>query len=211
MTTHRSIDPASLDKAAIYALMTEVIAPRPIAWIGTTDGTAADRDDPTGDNLAPFSFFMGVSSDPPLLAVSIARGRGGALKHTARNILATGCFSVSIPSVGELDPMHATGASWPASEFEAVGVPRAAGVAIVAPRPAEAAFTMECVLHQAIDLDATHLVIGRVVGFLAQERVMDGARVVPGALHPIARLGGDAYGEIGSVHHRARVPAGSRG
>lgn len=206
MATHRTIDPATLDKATIYAWMTQVIAPRPIAWIGTTDGTAADRADPTGDNLAPFSYFMGVASEPPLLAVSIARGRGGTLKHTARNVFATGCFSVSIPSVAELDAMHATGGEWPGSEFEAVGVARAAGVAIAAPHPADAVVTLECVLHQTLDLGSTHLVIGRVVAIVAAESAMDGARLAPGALAPIARLGGDAYAELGAVHRRARVP-----
>ena len=205
LSERKYIDPADIDKASVYRLMTSAIVPRPIAWVGTTDGSAAGVEDPAGDNLAPFSYFMGVSSAPPLLAVSVARGRAGTLKHTARNILATSCFSVSIPSLSDLTAMHATGGEWAGSEFEAVGVLRAAGQRIRAPRPANALFTMECELHHALDLESTHLFVGRVVLFSAAAGVLRGLEVDAAALAPIARLGGDAYAELGTLHHIART------
>jgi flavin reductase (DIM6/NTAB) family NADH-FMN oxidoreductase RutF len=205
LAERKYIDPALIDKASVYRLMTSAIVPRPIAWVGTTNGTASAVDDPTGDNLAPFSYFMGVSSAPPLLALSVARGRAGTLKHTARNILATSCFSVSIPSLSDLTAMHETGGEWLGSEFEAVGVSRAAGTRIRAPRPANALFTMECELHHALDLESTHLFVGRVVLFSAAAGVLRGLEVDASVLAPIARLGGDAYAEIGTLHHLART------
>ena len=59
------IEVADLDKRAAYRLMTSLIVPRPIAWVGTRSGAGVD-------NLAPFSFFNGVSTQPALVSVSIA-------------------------------------------------------------------------------------------------------------------------------------------
>ncbi len=201
------IDPDSLDAVAVYRLMTSMIVPRPIAWVGTHDGSGS----PTGDNLAPFSYFMGVSSRPPLLAISVARLKGGGLKHTARNILATKEFSVSIPSVADLDAMHATGAPWEQAEFDAVGIVRAPGERIRAPRPAQAACTLECVLHEALDLGSTHLIIGRVVMFVAAEGALHNGAVDITTLAPVARLGADAYAALGEIFERGRRTGGDGG
>lgn len=205
-------DPHQMDATSVYRLMISAIVPRPIAWVGSTDGSG----DAAGDNLSPFSYFMGVGSDPPLLAISVARAsrRGGQdpggapLKHTARNILATGAFSVSIVTEADLETMHATSAAWPGPEFDAVGVPRACGVRIAAPHPAGAAFTFECLLHETVDLGSTHLFVGRVVLMLGRPDVMAAGAVDVDRLAPVARLGGDGYTGLGSVRHlpRARVP-----
>ena len=76
------INPAEMDALGAYKLATSLLVPRPIAWVGSraADGT---------DNLAPFSYFMGVSTRPPSIAISVARGRKGVLKDTASNILET--------------------------------------------------------------------------------------------------------------------------
>ncbi len=191
-------DPDAMDPAAVYQLMISAIIPRPIAWVGTRDTAGAS-------NLAPFSYFMGVGSAPPLVAISVARARGGVLKHTARNVLDTREFSVSIPSVRDLDAMHACSAAWPESEFDAVGIAAAPGVHISAPRPASAACTLECVLHTALDLDSTHLFIGRVVQILVDDAVLQDGVIDPVRLDPIARLGGDGYAELGPRHARPRA------
>jgi len=191
-------DPDAMDPGSTYQLMISAIVPRPIAWVGTlgADGVA---------NLAPFSYFMGVGSAPPLVAISAARARGGVLKHTARNVLATREFSVSIPSVRDLDAMHACSAAWPESEFDALGIAAAPGVRIAAPRPASSACTLECVLHTALDLESTHLFVGRVVLFLVDDAVLSDGVIDPVLLDPVARLGGDGYAELGRRHARPRA------
>ena len=60
------IDPKDYSSAQIYHLMTSVIVPRPIAWVSTLSKDGVP-------NLAPFSYFSGITSKPPL--VSIAAGR----------------------------------------------------------------------------------------------------------------------------------------
>ena len=101
----------------LYRLLTSIIVPRPIAWVGTRSVQGVD-------NLAPFSFFMGVSSKPPAVAISVARAGRDRLKHTARNILDTGVFTVSIPSVHHLEKVAGTAAQYPeaVSELEQCGL-----------------------------------------------------------------------------------------
>ena len=63
----------------LYRLLTSIIVPRPIAWVGTRSVQGVD-------NLAPFSFFMGVSSKPPAVAISVARDHDGFAATVAAQV-----------------------------------------------------------------------------------------------------------------------------
>jgi flavin reductase (DIM6/NTAB) family NADH-FMN oxidoreductase RutF len=193
------IEPKQLDNLAAYRLMTSLIVPRPIAWVGT-------RSEKGVDNLAPFSFFNGVSTSPPIVSISIARGRGGKLKDTARNILAQKDLSVSIVSLPQLQTMHDSSAPYPAdqSEFEALELQVLPCDLIDAPRPGSAKVTLECILHQAIDLGTTHLILARVVAFHIQDGLLQDGVIDPLALDPVARLGGN-YAQLGALHELGRA------
>jgi flavin reductase (DIM6/NTAB) family NADH-FMN oxidoreductase RutF len=54
------------DASDLYKLLTGIIIPRPIGWISTIDGNGIS-------NLAPFSYFNMVSSDPPCVMFSTRR------------------------------------------------------------------------------------------------------------------------------------------
>ncbi|RSU15102.1 hypothetical protein CBF29_01865 [Vagococcus elongatus] len=69
-----------LSKAEQYKFLSGSIIPRPIAWIMTKDSETGNL------NLAPFSFFSGVSNEEPLLSLAILRVQG-EMKDTARNLL----------------------------------------------------------------------------------------------------------------------------
>ena len=190
-----NIAAASLDRAAAYRLFISAVIPRPIAWVGSVgeDGV---------DNLAPFSYFMGVSSAPPMLAFSVARLRDGGLKDTARNVLATREFTVSIPEEGTLDVMHQTSAAYAGSEFDAVGIERAASRAVRPPRVAAARVALECRLHQAHEVGNSLLVVGEVIEFYVADSLWEGGEVRLTDFRPVARLGGDAYTTLGTVVRR---------
>jgi len=82
------VSPSSLSDRAAYRLMISAFVPRPIAFVSTRS--------PAGvDNCAPFSFSMGVSSHPMILAISVGE-RDGRPKDTARNILDTREFVVNL-------------------------------------------------------------------------------------------------------------------
>jgi flavin reductase (DIM6/NTAB) family NADH-FMN oxidoreductase RutF len=187
------IDPSELDRRAAYRLLTSIIIPRPIAWVGSSSLEGVD-------NLAPFSFFNGVSTHPPVVSISVARGRGGTLKDTTRNILETGAFSVSVVDIDRIEAMHHTSGGYRGdlSEFERVGVEAVECERIRAPRVAVAPASLECTLNRAIDLDTTHLILGDVVAIHVRQELMTDGALDPKAISVVARLGG-AYATLGDV------------
>lgn len=193
------IDAESLDDRSTYALITSMLIPRPIAWVGTRSGAGVD-------NLAPFSYFMGVSSRPPLVAISVAHGRNGALKDTARNLLDTRVCTISVGSWSQLEALHASSASFPPeiSEFEALNIPMLPGERVQAPRVAEAKVAFEATLHQTLSLPSNHLFLLEVIAYHLVEEVLTEGKVDPAKLDPIARLG-LAYAPLGPVKLLPRV------
>ena len=187
------IDPSELEPLAAYKLATSIIVPRPIAWVGT-------RSENGINNLAPFSYFMGVSTKPPSVAISIARGRNGVLKDSASNILTTREFTVSIVSHHLVAPMVESAKPWPSdvSEFEAAGVTVQESDRIDAPRPRESLVSMECSLVHSHDMQNNHLFVGEVLRYHLSEKIVvidaKGHRTVDiQGLSPVGRLGGYDY------------------
>lgn len=73
------IDPAQQTHATNYKLITNLVVPRPIAWVTSQS--------PEGViNLAPFSFFNAIGANPVYLIFSVGLNDAGELKDTARNI-----------------------------------------------------------------------------------------------------------------------------
>src|SRR5690606_8324627 len=82
------IDPATISDRENYKLLVGSVAPRPIALVASLSINGVI-------NVAPFSYFNVVSSQPPMLSVSVGRKQGN-MKDTARNIKDTGEFVVHI-------------------------------------------------------------------------------------------------------------------
>ena len=177
------IDPFSHSKADNYKLLTNLVVPRPIAWVSSQS--------PGGVvNLAPFSFFNAVGSDPLYLIVSIGDNDAGGPKDSARNIRASGEFVVNLVTEELFDAMNLTAADFPPeqSELEAAHLHAAPSVRIGAPRVAEAQASLECKLHSAQSLGANTLFIGEVVMFHVADHLL-GPRLHIENFAPIGRLG----------------------
>ena len=158
--TYYSIDPDTLDKRQSYVLQTSLLVPRPIAWVGTigADGSY---------NCAPFSYFMGVSSLPPIIAFAVGQRRTGP-KDTVVNIEACPEFTINIVSEAQAEAMVKTSADLPHGqyEFKLAGLIPQPSELIKAPRIANAPVQMECRLHQIVDAIA-----GFKVGVELNERI----------------------------------------
>ena len=177
------IDPFSHSKADNYKLLTNLVVPRPIAWVSSQS--------PGGVvNLAPFSFFNAVGSDPLYLIVSIGDNDAGGPKDSARNIRASGEFVVNLVTEELFDAMNLSAADFPPeqSELEAAHLHAAPSVRIKAPRVAEAQASLECKLHSAQSLGANTLFIGEVVMFHVADHLL-GPRLHIENFAPIGRLG----------------------
>lgn len=193
-----------------YALLTSIIVPRPIAWVSTTDGAGHH-------NLAPFSFFSGLGSDPPTVTLAISAHRLGGDKDSLRLMKQTRSFCISLVEEADAVAMNATSAELDPeiSEFDVVGVAQAPCVAIPCVRVAHARAAMECRLvdvHRYGNKTAVNLVVGEVVHFFVADSLWDaGNRCASGtAIAPLGRLGQTFYAGLKDRLSLARPPRSPR-
>jgi flavin reductase (DIM6/NTAB) family NADH-FMN oxidoreductase RutF len=177
------MDPATQSKLDNYKLLTSLVIPRPIAWITSqnTEGLI---------NLAPFSFFNAVGSDPLYLVVGIGHRDDGSPKDTARNIQSTGEFVVNLVTENLLPAMNMSAAEFPPDESEltAAKLETSPSIHIQVPRLTAAQVNLECKLYQTIPLGASTLFIGQVVMFHVADHLV-GPRMHINDFSPIGRLG----------------------
>jgi flavin reductase (DIM6/NTAB) family NADH-FMN oxidoreductase RutF len=199
-----SLDPATLDMPAKYRLLVDTIIPRPIAFISTLseNGTV---------NVAPYSFFNGVSSNPPAIMFSIAFKADGTKKDTLRNIEQTGEFVVNTVGEWMAEAMNHCSADYPygVSEVAQVGLTSIPSLVVAPPRIKESPVHLECRLiglHQVgqQEAGAATVVIGEIVRFHIHKPALISGRVLAEELKPIARLGGVRYAALESAFELPR-------
>ena len=189
------VDPATLSVDAAYAWQAATILPRPIAWTSTLneDGSA---------NLAPFSFFTGVSSDPPtcLICVSRRKRRSDGThppKDTWRNIERTGEYVIHVVSDALGPQMNATSRDFPygTDEIAEVGLTKVASDRVAPPRIAEAPVAMECRLERIVEVGraGTAVIIGEILLWHVRDELVANGRLDLGRLDAIGRMGGPSY------------------
>src|SRR3984893_269797 len=167
------ITPSEHDYRNIYKLMVGAIVPRPIAFVSTIS--------PNGiRNLAPFSFFTGISANPPVICFCpMVRGSDSSRKDTLRNIEAVREFVVNVVSEEFAEQMNACSAEFPpeVDEFEASGLTPVSSDLVKPPRVKESHINMECRLLQIVDVSAKplggSLVIGEVLRFHIDAALFD--------------------------------------
>ncbi len=181
-----------------YYALTGVVIPRPIAFISTISESGYF-------NLAPFSFFNAVSSNPPTVAISIARNTPSKLKDTLANIEATQEFVINIVVDDIVEAMNKTAAEYPTeiNEFEIAGLTAAPSTMVRAPRVLESPVNLECKLNQVITIgqDETEsgLVLAEVIAMHIDEAVVTDNRVDSRKLKAVGRLGGSEYSHTDSL------------
>jgi flavin reductase (DIM6/NTAB) family NADH-FMN oxidoreductase RutF len=177
------IDPKEHSPADNYKILTNVVVPRPIAWVSTLGRSEIV-------NLAPFSFFNAVSGHPLYVVVSVGRRDDGTPKDTACNIDRRGEFVVNLVTEELLNAMNLSAADFPPdrSELTAAHLSALPSVRIMTPRLAEAAVSLECRLFQTVSLGSNSLFIGEVVMFHVADHLL-GPRLHVDNFAPIGRLG----------------------
>jgi flavin reductase (DIM6/NTAB) family NADH-FMN oxidoreductase RutF len=187
------LDFSRLPAREIYGWMVSTILPRPIAWVSTISAEGRT-------NLAPFSFFQGIGSNPPMLMFVPVNTRDGAKKDTLRNIEQVPEFVVNLVSCGLAEKMNATAALLPygESEFEHFGIAAESAERVRPPRVAAAPVSFECTLHSITRLGegplAANVVFGRILLAHVRDDVLGpGGLPDPAKLDLIGRLGGESY------------------
>ena len=149
----------TLAKSDAYKLLASVILPRPIAWVVSKDNAGEL-------NAAPFSFFNIVSSDPPLVAISISSAPDRALKDTLANIRERGEFVVNMvpEELAEAMNLTATNAPRGTDETRFAGLDLSPCTLVDVPRIAGSPVALECKLFETLQPGgATVIVLGRIV------------------------------------------------
>ncbi|WP_339336617.1 flavin reductase family protein [uncultured Maricaulis sp.] len=172
-----------------------LITPRPIGWISTrsVDGV---------DNLAPYSFFNGVSYEPPQVMFASTgrkpdRARG---KDSIGNVIDTGVFCVNVVGFAMREAMNASSKPAPrdVDEFDLAGLARTECETIACSRITEAPASMECKLVRTVDLpgEANIVAFGEVTGIhIKDDCLVDGIFDVT-RYQPLARLGYQDYTRV---------------
>ncbi|WP_444559050.1 flavin reductase family protein [Bacillus stercoris] len=182
-----------------YKLLSGTVIPRPIAFVTTlsSGGTV---------NAAPFSFYNVVSSDPPLLSISVNRA-GGRQKDTARNAVENGEFVVHVSDEDIIEDINETAANLEPDESELTrtSLHPVESNAVSVPGIQEARVRFECTLERHITINndqgvtTADLLIGRVVCFHLDEKVYDAEKgyILTDELKPASRLAGNHYAKLG--------------
>lgn len=190
------LDFTSLSAREAYGWMISTILPRPIAWVSTisVDGKT---------NLAPFSFFQGITSNPPTLMFSPVNTRDGVKKDTVRNIEQVPEFVVNLVPFALADQMNASSAMLPygESEFAAYGIESRPSERVRPPRVAAAPVAFECKLDRFVHIGegplAANVVFGRIlVAHIAEPVLGADGKPDPAKLDLIGRLGGESFARI---------------
>jgi len=192
------IDPERLDRRAAYRLMISVIVPRPIALVSTISAEGRT-------NLAPFSFFNGVSSQPPIVMLAVG-GRRKGRKDTWNNIEATGEFVVNVVIPEIVDAMVVASGDYPpeVDEIDLTHLTRVPSRRVRPPRIGESPVQMECRLEKLEEVAGTALILGRVLLYHVRDDLLEGGGVDPSRLRPVARLGGELYSRLGEIFEKPR-------
>ncbi|MBT2735687.1 flavin reductase family protein [Bacillus sp. ISL-7] len=193
-----SIDPALMTERENYKFLIGSIIPRPIAFVTTIskDGVL---------NGAPFSYFNIVSSNPPMISLSIQRS-AGSQKDTARNIIDSKQFVVHIVDEQNVEKINKTAASLPSdqSEVKLANLTSVDSVKISVPGVKEAKIRMECSLEHSLELGSSDspgcdFIIGRVVQFHIEDEIYKNGRIDARGLAAVSRLAGNNYAKIGEI------------
>ncbi len=196
------IDFSSLSANQRYHVMTQVIVPRPIAWVLSDNGGEASY------NLAPFSYFNAISSEPPLVMLSVGHKPTGELKDTRQNILERKHAVIHIPSVSHAQAVTDSAVTLPhgESELDNLDLPLVDESGWPLPRLVDAPVAMACHYydHSEIGPNKQAIIYCQVDDVYVSDTACTQDRkgrikVSAEAIAPLSRLGGGEYASFGDV------------
>jgi flavin reductase (DIM6/NTAB) family NADH-FMN oxidoreductase RutF len=203
------LDLSARSGPANYDLLTQTVLPRPIAWVLTRDSLSG------GLNLAPFSYFNVVASQPALFSLSIGLRADGSPKDTRRNLVAGGPAVIHLARVEQIDAVNASAAALPPgeSEVEALGLATVPLGDFPLPRLANAPVAFGCRLYREVELPGLPnalLLVEAVCAYVDDAVIEPGPgagslpRILAGRLDPLARLGRTEYAGLRDPVSRPR-------
>lgn len=195
------IDFDQLTPSQRYFQTIQTLVPRPIAWV-------LSQHENGKFNLAPFSYFSAICSDPALIMISVGKKAPGEEKDTRANIEARKQFVVHIPSMEELGAMNASSATLPAgaSEIEALELETLPFEGFPLPRLKSARVAFGCELHALHEIGngGQAVIYGEIKCLWLDDAIVETGpegriKVDATRLDPVARLGANEYASLDEV------------
>ncbi|QJF24335.1 flavin reductase family protein [Mammaliicoccus vitulinus] len=194
----KKIRPEALSQKENYKLLIGSIIPRPIALVTTQSDSGLL-------NIAPFSFFNVVSSDPPILSIAVQRVNGEP-KDTTRNILQNNEAVVHIVDTDNVKDANQTAAllSPDESEIERTEFEQVDSVEVSVPGLKQSKVRFETVLKEDIVIKkdgepVSDLLLLEVKYYHFDEAIYDNGYINKDELSAVSRLAGNDYAEIGKT------------
>ncbi|MBW0765886.1 MULTISPECIES: flavin reductase family protein [Mammaliicoccus] len=194
----KKLRPEELTQKENYKLLIGSVIPRPIALVTTQSDSGLL-------NIAPFSFFNIVSSNPPILSIAVQRVNGEP-KDTARNILQNKEAVVHIVDTDNVEDANQTAAllgpdesEMDRTEFETVN-----SVEVSVPGLKQSKVRFEAVLKEDVvikngDQPVSDLLLLEIKYYHFDEAIYDNGYIIKDELGAVSRLAGNDYAEIGKT------------
>ncbi len=183
-----------------YKLMRQAIIPRPIAWIVTEDENT---------NIAPFSYFMALTSTPPTMVVSIGQKSDGAPKDTLANIIKTKKCTICIPKEEQLQQMHFSSKELAhnLSEADVFNIDLEKKAKNFPPMVKDTPIAFFCELFQELDIKGSKHkpIIVEIKQMFIDDTCFTNKEKLYFEFNPIARIGGD-YSFLGEKISAPKIP-----
>ena len=194
------LDFATLSPNKIYHTLTQTIIPRPVAWVLTQHANGEY-------NLAPFSYFTPVCSNPPLVMFSVGYKPDGQMKDTAKNILERETFVIHIAPSDFAEKVTQTAAILDdgVSEIEANQLTLAEFDGSELPRVEGPKVTMLCKLHKhdQVGPGLQNILYGEVLKVWVDDEIVteteDRYYINAAGIDAIGRMGGNEYTTLGQT------------
>jgi len=187
-----------------YHLMTQTVLPRPIAWVLSLN-ELRNADENSQYNLAPFSYFNAISSEPPLLALSVGKKPTGDAKDTRKNLLSERDFVVHIASTQQADALNSTAAplNYGKSEITAAKLELEAFPNCGAPRIKDCPVAFHCRHYDHHEVGNQAVIYAEIMQLYIHDNNIEQHNqrysIDAKKLDPLARLGGNFYTGLGDV------------
>ncbi len=191
------INPAEMPIPKLHQYILGSVSPRPISFASTVDAEG-------NPNLAPFSFFTAVGSNPPMVIFSPARsGRDNTTKHTLDNVEATKEVVINIVNFPIVEQMSLASSPYPkgVNEFIKAGLTPVASEIVKPFRVKESIVSMECIVRDVIHTGdkggAGNIVLCEIVLMHIDDAILDAdGKMDPYKMDLVARMGGEYYARI---------------
>jgi flavin reductase (DIM6/NTAB) family NADH-FMN oxidoreductase RutF len=184
----KTFNPNTLHPRAFYSYFTGILTPRPIAWILT-------KDHEKRLNIAPYSFFSGANTRPPMVVVSIGT-KDHSKKDTAINIINQKEAVIHIVSSDYMDVLNASAKNYEStmSEVEILNLPTKPSLTIDTPQLIDSIAILECILYSHQELPTNDLFILEVKAMHINDTYIKDGQIDVHKTKPISRFMGNYYG-----------------